>query len=108
MWIKLAIETLYPDLDSRAYEFSGESYDGLAWDDSYGTAKPDRDTVEDKITELKNNWEASDDYAARAAAYPTVNDYLDAVVKGPHEVEAYIAKCKAIKAQYPKPTETSE
>jgi len=40
----------------------------------------------------------------RAAAYPPVTDYLDGVVKGDQtQIDAYIAACLAVKAQYPKP-----
>jgi hypothetical protein len=39
----------------------------------------------------------------RAAAYPPVTDYLDAVVKGDQEqMQAYIDACLAVKAKYPK------
>ena len=40
----------------------------------------------------------------RAAEYPPVADYLDAVVKGDQaQMQAYIDACLAIKAKYPKP-----
>lgn len=40
----------------------------------------------------------------RAAEYPPMADYLDAIVKGDRgSVDAYIAACKAVKAKYPKP-----
>jgi hypothetical protein len=40
----------------------------------------------------------------RAAAYPPITDYLDGVVKGDQtQIDAYIAACLAVKAQYPKP-----
>lgn len=40
----------------------------------------------------------------RAAEYPPVADYLDAVVKGDQaQMQAYIAACLAVKAKYPKP-----
>jgi hypothetical protein len=41
--------------------------------------------------------------AKRAAEYPPMADYLDAIVKGDTEQqEAYIAACLAVKAKYPK------
>ena len=40
----------------------------------------------------------------RAAEYPPVADYLDAVVKGDEaQMQAYIDACLAVKAKYPKP-----
>lgn len=40
----------------------------------------------------------------RAAEYPPMADYLDAVVKGDQaQIDAYIAACLAVKAKYPKP-----
>jgi hypothetical protein len=39
----------------------------------------------------------------RAIAYPSVNDYLDGIVKGDAaQVQAYIDACLAVKAQIPK------
>jgi hypothetical protein len=39
----------------------------------------------------------------RAAEYPPMTDYLDAVVKGDQEaIQAYIDACLAVKAKYPK------
>ena len=41
--------------------------------------------------------------AKRAAEYPPMTDYLDAIVKGDtQQQEAYIAACLAVKAKYPK------
>ena len=42
--------------------------------------------------------------AKRAAEYPPITDYLDAVVKGDQaQIDAYIAACQAVKTKYPKP-----
>jgi hypothetical protein len=41
--------------------------------------------------------------AKRAAEYPPMTDYLDAVVKGDTaQQQAYIDACQAVKAKYPK------
>lgn len=41
--------------------------------------------------------------AKRAAEYPPVADYLDAVVKGDQaQIQKYIDDCLAVKAKYPK------
>lgn len=41
----------------------------------------------------------------RAAEYPSINEYIDGVVKGDQaQIDKYIADCLAIKAKYPKPS----
>jgi hypothetical protein len=41
--------------------------------------------------------------AKRAAEYPPMTDYLDAIVKGDQaQIDKYIADCLAVKAKYPK------
>ena len=41
--------------------------------------------------------------AKRAAEYPPVTDYLDAIVKGDQaQIDKYIADCLAVKAKYKK------
>lgn len=40
----------------------------------------------------------------RAAEYPSINDYIDGIVKGNQaQIQAYIDACLAVKAKYPKP-----
>ena len=39
----------------------------------------------------------------RAVEYPSINDYIDGVVKGDQaQIQAYIDACLAVKAKYPK------
>jgi hypothetical protein len=39
----------------------------------------------------------------RQAEYPKIEEYIDGIVKGDQaQVDAYIAKCAAVKARYPK------
>jgi hypothetical protein len=41
--------------------------------------------------------------AKRAAEYPPMTDYLDAIVKGDQaQIDKYIADCLAVKARHPK------
>ena len=43
----------------------------------------------------------------RAAEYPSINNYIDGVVKGDQaQIQAYIDACLAVKAKYPKPDAT--
>jgi len=40
----------------------------------------------------------------RASEYPSINNYIDGVVKGDQaQIQAYIDACLAVKAKYPKP-----
>jgi len=40
----------------------------------------------------------------RAAEYPSINDYIDGIVKSDQaQVQAYIDACLAVKVKYPKP-----
>lgn len=71
--------------DDRAFDARGEEviYDKLA--------------VE---TELANTSYVQ----KRAKEYPDMREYLDAIVKNDSaQLKAYIDKCKAVKAKYPKP-----
>lgn len=40
----------------------------------------------------------------RAEEYPSINDYIDGVVKGDQvQIQVYVDACLAVKAKYPKP-----
>lgn len=41
----------------------------------------------------------------RAAEYPSINNYIDGVVKGDQaQIQTYIDACLAVKLKYPKPS----
>lgn len=41
----------------------------------------------------------------RSAEYPSINNYIDGVVKGDQaQIQAYIDACLAVKLKYPKPS----
>jgi hypothetical protein len=41
----------------------------------------------------------------RASEYPSINNYIDGVVKGDQaQIQAYIDACLAVKLKYPKPS----
>jgi hypothetical protein len=43
----------------------------------------------------------------RGREYPPITDYIDGVVKGDQDqIQAYIDACLAVKAKYPKPTDS--
>jgi hypothetical protein len=57
-----------------------------------------------EVARLQAEYERTEYQRKRAAEYPPMADYLDAVVKGDQaQIDAYIAACQAVKAKYPKP-----
>ena len=84
-----AIYTLYPQV--------------VTVDDGTGAFDKDGNKVEIDLAAV-NAWIDPNAYKAkRAAEYPPITDYLDAIVKGDTaQQEAYIAACLAVKLKYPK------
>lgn len=72
-------------------------------DDGAGAFDQDGNSVAIDMA-LVNAWVDPETYKyQRAAEYPPMSDYLDAIVKGDtQQQEAYIAACLAVKAKYPK------
>lgn len=71
--------------------YTGEVEEGYDWDGTTFTAPVE---PEDTRTYVER----------RAAEYPPMADYLDAIVKGDDAaVQDYIDACLAVKAKYPKP-----
>lgn len=81
------------------------AYSNLRWMDESQT-KPTEQEVMAKYQELVAEDAATEYQRQRAAEYPPVADYLDAVVKGNQaQMQSYIDACLAVKAKYPKPQE---
>ena len=60
-------------------------------------------TVESKQAEMKAEYDAQDYSRKRAAAYPSIYDYMDGIVKNDQaQIDKYIADSQAVKARYPK------
>ena len=68
------------------------------------TAAPVTDAqIETELARLQADYATKEYQRKRAAEYPPMADYLDAIVKGDtQQQEAYIAACLAVKAKYPK------
>jgi hypothetical protein len=76
--------------------------DDLEWLDTEQT-KPTEAEITAEIARLQAAHEATEYQRKRAAEYPPMADYLDAVVKGDQaQIDAYVAACLAVKAKYPK------
>jgi hypothetical protein len=64
------------------------------------------ESVRDRRENVRIEYERTEYKRKRAAEYPPVTDYLDALVKGDQaQIDAYVAACLAVKAKYPKPPE---
>ena len=75
----------------------------IEWLDTEQTEPTDAE-IQAEIARLQADYEAKQYQRDRAAEYPSVNDYLDGIVKGDQaQIDAYIAACQAVKAKYPKP-----
>lgn len=80
-----------------------DDYAHLEWYDENQT-KPTEEEIGVEIQRLQSEYDANKYQRDRAAEYPPMADYLDAVVKNDTEqLQAYIDACLAVKAKYPKP-----
>ena len=81
----------------------GDGYEGLQWTDTV-QAMPTEEEVQAEVDRLTAEQQAIAYRELRAAEYPPITDYLDAVVKGDQAgIQAYIDACQAVKQKYPKP-----
>ena len=88
---------------TRGWSLVGDDYLGFNWLDET-RPKPSEEAILAEAERLETEWKNSEYQRLRAAEYPPMEDYLDAVVKGDvAQQEAYIAACKAVKEKYPKP-----
>ena len=88
MRLHQAIINLYPQI--------AVIRDDIAYDADGNEVAYDKDAVQAYV-------DAHAYIAKRAAEYPPVTDYLDAIVKGDQaQIDKYIADCLAVKAKYPK------
>ena len=72
-------------------------------DDKAGAFDAQGNKVEIDLAAV-NAWQDPDAYKyARAAEYPPMTDYLDAIVKNDQaQIDKYIADCLAVKTKFPK------
>jgi len=99
-YIAQALKNLSPDGRWTIYNDEATSIEWLSTEIS----KPTDAEIEAEVARLQADYEAKQYQRDRAAEYPSVNDYLDGIVKGDQaQIDAYIAACQAVKAKYPKP-----
>lgn len=65
------------------------------------------ETMQNAFAAEQAAFEATKYQRDRAAEYPSINNYIDGVVKGDQaQIQAYIDACLAVKLKYPKPDAT--
>ena len=85
------------------WSLTGDEYTGINWLDEV-QKQPTKKAVDAEITRLQAEYDAAEYQRLRAAEYPSINDYIDGVVKDDQaQIDAYITACLAVKAKYPKP-----
>lgn len=85
----------------------GDDYDGLEWLDEI-QIQPTEAEIVTEVAKLQSEYDVLEYQRLRAPEYPDMSDYLDGIVKGDDaQVQAYIDACLAVKAKYPKLSETS-
>ena len=95
-----AIENLRPN---SKWILHDSLFENIEWIDT-NTLAPTLEEVNAEINRIIAEDAASEYQRLRAAEYPPITDYLDAIVKGDQaQIDAYIAACQAVKAKYPKP-----
>jgi len=96
--IETALKSLRPD----ARFTIGRTYKSIVWL-SPEIPMPSAEEIlkeQDRLFRVSIN---STYQAKRRLEYPPMSDYLDGIVKGDQaQIQAYIDKCKAVKAKYPK------
>jgi hypothetical protein len=92
-----AIQSLRPNAE---WVLRGED---LEWLDTNQT-QPTEAEITAELARLQAVYDAKLYQRQRAAEYPSINNYIDGIVKGDQaQVQAYIDACLAIKTKYPKP-----
>lgn len=95
-----AIQSLCPNATWRLH---GSDYSGLVWLDIQ-IDKPEEAALLAEVDRLQAAWDRNEYSRKRAAEYPPIFDYLDAVVKNDQgQMNQYISDCLTVKAKYPKP-----
>ena len=95
-----ALENLRP---GSKWIIHNSLFENIEWlDDS--TTQPTLEEVNAEIDRIIAEDNSNEYKALRANEYPSINDYIDGVVKGDQvQIQAYIDACLAVKAKHPKP-----
>ena len=83
----------------------GNTVAGLRWNDTEQT-QPTEAEITAEVTRLQAEYDAQEYARSRVTEYPSLADFADAYYwaqKGDNTLmDAYVAKCDAVKTKYPK------
>ena len=69
-----------------------------------GGELPSEEELFAEVERLQAEYDSMEYSRLRAKEYPSINDYIDGVVKQDQDqIDTYIAECLAVKDKYPKP-----
>jgi hypothetical protein len=75
----------------------------INWYEDNVESLPSKEEIAIEIERLQAEFDSKEYQRLRKEAYPPIEDYLDAVVKGnTTEIEKYINTCLDVKARFPK------
>ncbi len=100
--ISKALRELRP---SAVWTVDGNTYDGINWFDEH-QVKPTKAEVDAHLVTQVAEYQQLEYQRLRAPEYPPIGDQLDALWKGGDAATEMLAKIQAVKAKYPKPTES--
>lgn len=95
--------TLHSLRPGKGWVCNGIDHLSVRWADET-VVPPTEEEILQEYDRIEKAYIAAEYQRQRAAEYPPITDYIDGVVKGDQtQIDAYIAACLAVKAQYPKP-----
>jgi hypothetical protein len=96
-------EALHSLRPGKGWSCNDKDHLSVKWADE-ATVPPTPDEILQEYDRIEKAYIAAEYQRQRAAEYPPITDYIDGVVKGNQaQIDAYIAACLAVKAEFPKP-----
>jgi hypothetical protein len=92
-----ALQELYP---GTQWAVSGTNYETLEWAAWNTQPKPTKQELDDKVAELEQRWVDTQYQRDRAAAYPSIEQQLDALYHQGYD--GWKALISGVKEQFPK------
>lgn len=104
-----ALKELCPPTIGGWHLVGDDDYDNVTFTMNEGETAPTKEAVDTRTAELAQEWENQRYARERKYDYPDMGEFADAYYwaqKGDNtKMDAYVAKCDAVKANWPKPTE---
>jgi phosphoglycolate phosphatase-like HAD superfamily hydrolase len=100
MDIQRALLSIRP---GASWSLNGETYDGLMWSNENDLPPPTEEEINQEIERLQQEYERNQYQRDRAAAYPSIEDQLDALYHQGYD--GWKSMIDEVKNKYPKPGE---